>query len=658
MGFIKNLKISHKLNLLLGGLFVVVMLSVGFFALIKQREQSEQNVQEKMTTHLRDLNSLLSFFIDDMQKRESSNLSNIVTILNERIAFQDEEYELKGRFKSMELTDETETRLISVLKGTANFYNTEIVIYTWDGNNFTPCYADSQASFQKNDKIGIELQNNILNNKVSFEGVQEGKEWFYAGYTKLTSNGDIIGIVKSQSKSTNFKKIKETFYQHEYYKTGFPYLLDSKGNILVHPQKEGENILSSPIFQTIQQKGTNSGVFETDINGERIRAYFTFSPELNGYIIGSFTMDEFYKEIKKTETAVFIAILIGLFFFILMNRAISKNIISSLSKSVEFARNISEGNLQTKLEIEQKDEIGQLAIALKNMQDRLKEIISNILNGSNNIAAASHQISSGSEQMAQGANEQASSIEEVSTSIEQMNANIEQNSDNAAQSEKIASAMEQGVHEVAERAKKANDVNQMVSEKIKIISDIAFQTNLLALNAAVEAARAGEYGKGFAVVAAEVRKLAENSKVAAEEIVSLAEESFNLSSGAGEKLAEVMPIISKTVQLVQEIASSSSEQRSGSDQINSAIQQLNGVTQQNASASEELATSAEELASQASQLQEVSSYFNIGTKTNENLNQVQEFSRLNKNKKQKQTKLSDNPLQFEVNKSDNGFESF
>lgn len=166
--------------------------------------------------------------------------------------------------------------------------------------------------------------------------------------------------------------------------------------------------------------------------------------------------------------------------------------------------------------------------------------------------------------------------------------------------------------EVASRAKEANEANQNIANKIVIITDIAFQTNLLALNAAVEAARAGEYGKGFAVVAAEVRKLAENSKIAAEQIITMTKTSVEKGSSAGELMMNTIPKIDNTLKFAQEISAASREQNSGINQVNSAIQQLNNVTQQNASASEELASTAEELAEQAEQLNELISFFKIG----------------------------------------------
>ena len=168
------------------------------------------------------------------------------------------------------------------------------------------------------------------------------------------------------------------------------------------------------------------------------------------------------------------------------------------------------------------------------------------------------------------------------------------------------------MQDVAEKSQNAVEANKNIANKITIINDIAFQTNILALNAAVEAARAGEHGRGFAVVAAEVRKLAERSKLAAEEIVGLAQKSLDLSQGAGVVMSETMPKIDNTTKLVQEISAASLEQNNGATQVNNAIQQLNNVTQQNAAASEELATSSEELSSQAIQLKEIISFFNTG----------------------------------------------
>jgi methyl-accepting chemotaxis protein len=148
-----------------------------------------------------------------------------------------------------------------------------------------------------------------------------------------------------------------------------------------------------------------------------------------------------------------------------------------------------------------------------------------------------------------------------------------------------------------------------IAEKISIIEEIAYQTNLLALNAAIEAARAGEHGRGFAVVATEVRKLAERAQKAAKEIGELAGSSVKVAERSGVLIAELVPAIRKTADLVQEVAAASQEQSAGVGQVSKAMSQVDAVTQRNASAAEELSSTAEEMSSQAEALLQIIGFF-------------------------------------------------
>ncbi|PZX15146.1 methyl-accepting chemotaxis sensory transducer with Pas/Pac sensor [Breznakibacter xylanolyticus] len=286
--------------------------------------------------------------------------------------------------------------------------------------------------------------------------------------------------------------------------------------------------------------------------------------------------------------------------------------VKAMKLIAEKARLVANGDLTVRLEKRSDNDL--LMQSLSEMVAKLNEIVAQITDASENVATGSNEMSLTATQIAQGANEQAASAEEVSSSVEEMAGTIQQNSENAIETEKIATASAKGIIEVSSSSSQSLDAIRLISEKIRVINDIAEKTDILAINAAIEAARAGEHGKGFAVVAAEVRKLAEVSQKAAVEINSLSASSLRLTEEAGTQLNKIIPDIEKTARLVQEIAMASREQSAGAEQIAKAVDQFSQVTQQNSAAAEEMSSSSEELSGQADMLKEVISFFNTGKK--------------------------------------------
>jgi methyl-accepting chemotaxis protein len=300
-----------------------------------------------------------------------------------------------------------------------------------------------------------------------------------------------------------------------------------------------------------------------------------------------------------------------------------KSMVSNLQEKIHLAQQIASGNLDLNVVLTSKKD--SLGIAFQEMIINLNDVLGQTQQASVEIADASGSVSSSSNALSEGASSQASSLNNISSSLNQLSTQINLNAGNATQAKDLTLKAQKetniGSHKMKEMIAAMVDISassQSISQFINTIDEIAAQTNLLALNAAIEAARAGEQGRGFAVVADEVRNLAARSTKAAAEtaqLISGAVEKTQIGSAIASQTAEslknVTESISQASELVELIASASSEQATGANVINDGVGEIDSVTQQNNDAAQGSAAAAEQLSHQAIQLQEMLTRFKL-----------------------------------------------